>query len=54
MRGLVTTRHLLLYSPTIIQEFGLLAYLRCVRRVLWSRRSVTFLECVMNLRKPNS
>jgi hypothetical protein len=50
MRGLITTRHLVINAPTIIHEFGLLAYLRCVRTVLLTRRHVTFLECIMRLR----
>lgn len=45
MRGIITTRHLVTNAPTIIHEFGVGAYLRCIRGVL-SRRPVTFLECV--------
>lgn len=47
MRGLITTRHLLVNAPTIITEFGVLAYLRCVNAAL-SRRPATFLECVVS------
>lgn len=47
MRGLITTRHLLTNAPVIIREFGLSAYLTCVKRALLSRRPVTFLEVVM-------
>ena len=47
MRGIITTRHLVTNAPTIIHEFGMVAYLRCVRTALLSRRPVTFLECVM-------
>ena len=51
MRGLITTRHLVINAATIIQEFGFLAYLRCLRQVLLTRRRVTFLECVMRLKR---
>lgn len=51
MRGLITTRHLVINAATIIQEFGLMAYLRCLRQVLLTRRHVTFLECVMRLKR---
>ncbi len=47
MRGLITTRHLLTNAPVIIKEFGLWAYLRCLRTTFLSRRKVTFLEVVM-------
>lgn len=50
MRGLITTRNLVVNAPTIIQEFGVSAYMRCVFAALLSRRDVTFLECVMRLR----
>lgn len=51
MRGLITTRHLFLNAASIIQEFGFLAYLRCLRQVLLARRRATFLECVMRLKR---
>jgi hypothetical protein len=51
MRGLITTRHLVINAATIIHEFGVMAYLRCLRQVLLSRRHVTFLECVMRLKR---
>jgi hypothetical protein len=47
MRGIITTRHLVTNAPTIITEFGMAAYLRCLARTLLSRRPVTFLECVV-------
>ena len=50
MEGIITTRHLIVKAPTIIHEFGLLAYFRCVRTVLFGRKKVTFLECVMKMR----
>ena len=51
MQGLITTRHLLTNAPTIIHEFGLGAYLRCVAAVVTSRHEVTFLECVIRMRR---
>jgi hypothetical protein len=57
MRGLITSRHLVTNAPTIIQEFGMSAYLRCLAACLFSRRDVTFLEVVMRLpraHKPHS
>ena len=52
MRGIITTRHLVTNAPTIIHEFGVVAYVRCVAITLLSRRPVTFLECVMRCSKP--
>lgn len=49
MRGLITTRNLVVNAPTIISEFGMSAYMRCLAAALLSRRHVTFLECVMRL-----
>ena len=49
MRGLITTRHLVINAPTIIHEFGFMCYLRCVGTVLLGRH-VTFLDCVVRLR----
>jgi hypothetical protein len=43
MKGLITTRHLILNARTIISEFGLSAYLRCVKNVLIHRHT-TFLD----------
>lgn len=51
MRGLITTKHLLLNASTIVQEFGLLAYLKCIYSVLCGPRRVTFLECIVRLRR---
>lgn len=51
MRGLITTKHLLINAATIVQEFGFIAYLRCLHMALFSGRSVTFLECIIRLRK---
>ncbi len=49
MRGLITTRHLVTNAPTIINEFGMKAYMRCVAACVLSKRHVTFLEVVMRL-----
>ena len=46
MCGAITTRHLVTNAATIIVEFGMGAYLRCLSRVLLSRKPVTFLSCV--------
>ena len=49
MRGIITSRHIVTNAPTIIQEFGMGAYLRCLAACMFSRRNVTFLEVVMRL-----
>ena len=49
MRGLITSRHIVSKAPTIIHEFGMGAYLRCIAACMFSRREVTFLEVVMRL-----
>lgn len=46
MVGFITTRHLVTHAPLIVHEFGLRAYLRCVRRVLSSHGATTFLDCL--------
>ncbi|MBI3178985.1 MAG: hypothetical protein HYZ27_04950 [Deltaproteobacteria bacterium] len=51
MHGIITTRHLVTNAPTIIHEFGMVAYMRCLFAAVLSRREVTFLECVMRLRR---
>lgn len=38
-------------ATTIIAEFGVGAYLRCLAAAILSRREVTFLECVMRLNR---
>jgi hypothetical protein len=43
MKGLITTRHLILNARTIISEFGISAYFRCVKNVIIHRQT-TFLE----------
>lgn len=50
MQGLITTRHLVTNAPTIIHEFGMVAYVRCVAACVLARREVTFLEVVLRLR----
>lgn len=52
MQGIITTRHLVTNAPTIINEFGIAAYMRCLAAALSSRRDVTFLEVVMSMGKP--
>ena len=52
MQGLITTRHLVTNAPTIINEFGMAAYLRCLAACMFWRRKVTFLEMVMKLPPP--
>jgi hypothetical protein len=49
MQGIITTRHLVTNASTIISEFGLGAYVRCVTAAMLSRRPVTFLEMVMRM-----
>jgi hypothetical protein len=51
MRGIITTKHLVTSAPTIISEFGVAAYVRCWTRLMLSRREVTFLECVCQVRR---
>lgn len=51
MRGLITTRHLIINAPLIVQEFGLIAYVRCFVRALWRRQQATFLNCIVELKQ---
>jgi hypothetical protein len=44
--GYITTRHLVTNAATIVREFGMRCFLRCVWRTITARRAVTFLECV--------
>jgi hypothetical protein len=46
MVGRITTRDLFMQPHTIIHEFGVRCYFRCLWRTLTAHRSVTFLECV--------
>jgi hypothetical protein len=43
--GVVTTKDVVLHSPTIVQDFGLRAWLRCCGAILTGRRT-TFLRLV--------
>jgi hypothetical protein len=45
MRGVITTRHLVLHGALVIREFGLRCYLRCWVRTLTRSAPCTFLEC---------
>ncbi len=47
MVGLVRTRHLITHPRTIVREFGLRCYVRCIWRTLMERRPVTFLDCTL-------
>ncbi|MEZ4272151.1 MAG: hypothetical protein R3C68_12195 [Myxococcota bacterium] len=54
MRGTITTKHLVTNAPTIIHEFGVRAYLRCLSKVVTSRRPITFLECMVRCGNPTA
>ncbi len=41
--GVITTKHVLLHSGTIVHDFGLRIWLSCWKAVLTNRRT-TFLE----------
>jgi hypothetical protein len=43
--GAITTKDVLLHSPTIVQDFGLRTWLNCCKLLLTNRRT-TFLELV--------
>jgi len=45
VRGVITSRHVLMHATLIVREFGLAAFLRCCL-VIVQRRQTTFLECV--------
>gem|GEM_PF-3313548 len=44
MKGLIRKRHLILNAHTIIQEFGLRCYLRCIKNTMLHSKKVTFLQ----------
>jgi hypothetical protein len=46
--GVITTKDVLRHGPTIVREFGAIAYLRCCVAILMGRRT-TFLNCVCEL-----
>ena len=43
--GVITTKHVLRHSGTIVREFGTAVYMRCFVAVLLRKRT-TFLTCV--------
>jgi hypothetical protein len=45
IRGVITSRDVLLKGPVILREFGPRAYLRCCVAMLL-RRPSTFLDCI--------
>jgi hypothetical protein len=45
VQGLITTKDVLFHAPTIVGNFGLRRYLRCLAALLTTRRT-TFLELV--------
>ena len=49
MQGFITTKHLVTNASTIIHEFGIGAYVRCVAAAMLSRKHVTFLEMIMRM-----
>ncbi|HET7752525.1 MAG TPA: hypothetical protein VFK85_01340 [Anaeromyxobacteraceae bacterium] len=50
MKGLITSRDVVLHACTIIRLWGLPTYLRCVRATL-SRKPTTFLAVVSARRR---
>ncbi len=50
MNGTITTKNLVVNAPTIIYEFGVATYFRCIVGVVFSRRDVTFLEMAVRLK----
>lgn len=44
MRGLIQTKHLITLGPTIVREFGIRVYLRCLFNSLHHPGRATFLE----------
>lgn len=48
MQGVITGKHILLHSLTIVREFGPATYLRCLG-ALASGRRCTFLELAFGL-----
>jgi hypothetical protein len=43
--GVITTKHVVLHSVAIVQDFGLRTWLNCCKAILTNRRT-TFLELV--------
>jgi hypothetical protein len=46
VQGVITGRHVLWHSITILRLWGPAAYLRCLRAVLSRRRDATFLNTI--------
>ncbi|MEO7034834.1 MAG: hypothetical protein ABI548_13075 [Polyangiaceae bacterium] len=46
MRGVITTRHLVIHAPLIMRLFGVRAYFKCVACALRKRGKATFLDAV--------
>jgi hypothetical protein len=46
VQGVITGRHVLWHSVTILRLWGIAAYLRCLRAVLTRRRGATFLSTI--------
>ncbi|MEO1173264.1 MAG: hypothetical protein AAFX94_14620 [Myxococcota bacterium] len=53
MQGCITTRDLVLQARTIVHEFGVKAFCRCLSAVIL-RRKTTFLECVARVSPPKT
>ena len=51
MQGNLTTRHLMTNAPTIIHEFGMYAFVRCLASCVLSKRDQSFVELVMRLHR---
>jgi hypothetical protein len=45
IQGLITSKHVLWHTGTIVRVYGLPGYLRCLRALLSGRRT-TFLELI--------
>ena len=46
MTGVVTTKDLFRCAHIILRHFGPAVYMRCVTRSIFSRKPVTFLDCL--------
>ncbi len=45
MKGVIRGQHLITHAYTIVTEFGMTTYIRCIRAVVLSQNK-TFLQCV--------
>jgi len=50
MKGVITTKHLILNARTIIAEFGVGCYLRCLKNAIFRRGDNTFLQCACRMK----